>query len=386
MSELKTEPATFRLLEREYYTSEEVFATEWERIFSREWFYACHVSQLPTKGSFIKFPFAGEEIVVVRGEGDAVHAHLNVCRHRGFRLCDEPSGKVRGGFVCGYHQWRFALDGALKNVPQMKDGEYFDFADYGLRTAQVEVWHGMVFLNLSKDEVEPIGNELAAFEAIVSKYEPENTKVAHEKNYEIAANWKVAAENSLECYHCPGTHALLCKVVDVEGLQADLREWISDGDEPEGGASGMRIQAGMQTLSADGTLITDKLLGSCGPEDVAGATSGGVTIMPNLFYAVFYVDHWWTLTFRPLTPTTCVVHDQWFVRADAEAGVDFEVDKLVQIGDVTQSEDNVLIERTQRGIGSAYFTPGPLSEDLERALHDFVSNYSKHMEIDVPET
>lgn len=375
-----TAKRTFALLESEYYTSDEIFAREFERIFAQEWFYACHVSQLPSKGSFIRFPFAGEEIVVVRGEGDAIHAHLNVCRHRGFRLCDESSGRVRGGFTCPYHQWRFDFDGSLSRVPQMSDGEYFDYGDYGLRTAHVELWHGMVFVNLRAGAVEPLRDQLRAYDGVVSKYAPEQTKMIHENQYVLAANWKVAAENSLECYHCPGTHAALCRVVDVAALQADLREWISDPDvEADGGASGMRIQPGMATLSSDGTLITEKLLGGWGPEDVGDSVSGGVTIMPNLFYAVFYIDHWWTLTFRPLTSTTCVVLYQWFVRHDAEPGIDFDVDRLIHMGHVTQSEDNALIERTQRGIESKYYMPGPLSVDLEAALHDFVTNYLKHM-------
>ena len=376
-----TVPRTFTLLGSEYYTSTEIFAREFDRIFSRQWFYAGHVSQLRSKGSFFRFAFGGEEIVVVRGEGDQIHAHLNVCRHRGFRLCEGSEGKVRGGFVCPYHQWKFGFDGSLTNVPQMSDGEYFDFADYGLRTAHVEVWHGLIFLNLHDGPVSPLRDQLGSYEQVVSQYEPERTKMVHEKVYGLDANWKVAAENSLECYHCPGTHALLCQVVDVAGLQADLREWITDPDAAaDGGDKGMRIQQGMETLSADGKLITGKLLGHWRQEDVLGSHSGGVTLMPNLFYGVFYVDHWWALTFRPLTPTTCAVVYQWFVREDAEVGVDFDVDRLIEVGDITQSEDNVLIERTQRGVESKYFVPGPLSTDLEAALHDFVTNYLAHMD------
>lgn len=376
----QTTPGTFTLLERDYYLSPEVFDREFERIFSREWFYACHLSQIPAKGSFVKFPFAGEEVVVVRGDGDAVHAHLNVCAHRGFRLCDEASGRVRGGFTCPYHQWRFDLDGALTRVPQMKDGQYFDFRDHGLRTAHCQVWRGMVFVNLREGAVEPIADLFGPYDEVAARFAPERTKMVREKHYQVAANWKVAAENSLECYHCPGSHPLLCRVVDVAGLQADLREWIAGGESPDGGTGGMRIKQGMQSLSTDGRLISRKLLGGWGPEDVDSAVSGGATIMPNLFYAVFYIDHWWALTFRPITPTTCVVLYQWFVREDAEEGVDYDVDRLVAVGDITQSEDNVLIERTQRGIESRYFAPGPLSVELEAALHDFVSTYQKFMD------
>ena len=73
-------PRTVVLLERDYYTSEDVFAHEYDRIFSREWIYAGRLSQLPHKGSFFKLDYGGEEVVVVRGEGEQVHAHLNVCR------------------------------------------------------------------------------------------------------------------------------------------------------------------------------------------------------------------------------------------------------------------------------------------------------------------
>jgi phenylpropionate dioxygenase-like ring-hydroxylating dioxygenase large terminal subunit len=380
MSDL-SESRTFFLLDREHYTSPEIFDREYERLFSREWFYACHVSQIPTKGSYVKVPWAGEEIIVVRGHGDDVHAHLNVCRHRGFRLCDDDEGKVRGGFTCAYHQWRFNLDGTLAAVPQMKDGEHFDFADYPLRTAHVEVWHGMVFLNLHAGDVEPVSAQLAAYDASVSRFAPESTKFVTEKKYPLSANWKVAVENSLECYHCPGSHATLCKIVDVAGLQADLQAWINDADEEaDGGSRGMPIQQGMQTLSMDGTLITSKLLGDFTEADLGSTVSAGATLMPNLFYAVFYIDHWWALTFRPVSATECVVLYQWFVRGDAEPGVDFEVEDLIAVGHVTQSEDNAIIERTQRGLESRFFTPGPLSVELEAALHDFVSNYQKHMD------
>jgi phenylpropionate dioxygenase-like ring-hydroxylating dioxygenase large terminal subunit len=54
---------------------------------------------VPNKGSFFKFSFGGEEILVVRGDGESVYANLNICRHRGVRICAEETGKVRS-FVC----------------------------------------------------------------------------------------------------------------------------------------------------------------------------------------------------------------------------------------------------------------------------------------------
>ncbi|WP_375479762.1 SRPBCC family protein [uncultured Jatrophihabitans sp.] len=377
---------SFALLEGEYYTSEDIFAKEFDRIFSRDWVYACHISQLPSKGSFVKIEHGGEEIVVVRGAGDALYANLNVCRHRGFRICEADAGKVRA-FVCPYHQWRYDLDGKLSGVPQMKDGEYFDYADFPLATALVEVWQGMVFVNLDPEPTDSLADRLKAFEATVENFAPTKTRLAHETRFEVAANWKVAAENSLECYHCVGTHPTLCKVVDIDGLQADLRQWLVEDDADgaadgsvDQGMGGMRIQAGLETLSADGSLITDKLLGDHGADDIGRGVSGGVTVVPNLFYAAYYIDHWWTLAFRPLSAKRTVIQYQWFVREDAVEGVDYDVAKLIEVGHVTQSEDNVLIERTQSGMDSRYFTPGPIGSDVERALHDFVSNYRTFMD------
>ena len=379
--ETRQHPRTaFQLLTGEYYTSEAVFAKEYERIYSRDWVYAGHTSQFPLKGSYLKFEYGGEEIVVVRGEGDAFHSHLNVCRHRGFRLCSEDSGRVRA-FVCPYHQWRYDLDGRLTRVPQMPDGEYFDYQDYPLRTAQVEVWNSMVFVNLTEGPVQSLRDRLQAFDDMVAKFHPAGTRLVHEESYDIAGNWKVAVENALECYHCPGTHKALCAVVDVEGLQADLRDWLADedGDGPTDlGQSGMRLQAGMKSLSTDGSLITDKLLGSCTEDD--HGISGGVMVVPNFFYAAFYVDHWWTITIRPIAAGRTHLLYSWFVRQDAVEGEDFDVAKLIDVGHTTQSEDNLLIERTQSGLQSRYYAPGPIGADIEPALHDFVANYLKFMD------
>ncbi|CAB4943078.1 unannotated protein [freshwater metagenome] len=381
MNTSPTDKTTFSLLEREYYMSEEIFEREYDRIYSREWIFAAHVSQLPKKGAYVKFSYGGEEIVVVRDEGDQFHANLNVCRHRGFRLCVEETGSVRA-FVCGYHQWRYDLDGSLVGVPQMPDGEYFDYKDFPLRTAQTEVWHGMIFVNLNSVPVEPLGERLAAFDATINKFAPERTKLAHSIKYELDANWKIVVDNALECYHCRGTHQTLCAVVDVAGLMSDLKEWLADtGDGPSDlGQAGMRIRPGMQTLSADGTLIAQKLLGSCTSVDVDDGISGGVMVVPNFFYAAFYVDHWWTIAIRPISARKTELIYSWYVRADAEEGVDFDVDRLIEVGHTTQSEDNRLIARTQAGVESRFFEPGPIGSDVEPALNDFAMNYLKYLD------
>lgn len=369
---------SFELLPREYYTSDEIFAQEYERIFSRDWVYAGHISQFPEKGSFLKLSYGGEDVVVVRGDGDAFHAHFNVCRHRGARICDGQSGKVRT-FVCPYHRWSYNLDGTLRSAPQMRDGEYFDYRDYSLRSAHADVWNGMVFVSLSDDAVEPLGERMSAFDGVAAKFDPAGAKWVHDERYVVNGNWKIATENGLECYHCRGNHQALCAVLDVESLQGDFGEWMTNDDARGLGdlGQGQALRPGMITMSRDGTLISKKLLGACTSED--HGIDGGIMILPNPLYAGFYVDHFWTIAFYPISPSETEVVYSWFVHRDAVEGEDFELEKLIDVGRTTQLEDNELIERTQSGVASRHFVPGPVGADVEPALTEFKANYLRHM-------
>jgi Rieske 2Fe-2S family protein len=370
--------STFELLPREYYTSDEIFAQEYERIFARDWVYAGHISQFPEKGSFLKVAHGGEEVVVVRGDGDSFYAHFNVCRHRGARICDGQSGKVRS-FICPYHRWSYNLDGTLKNAPQMKDGEYFDYRDYSLRTAHADVWNGMVFVSLSDASGEPLVERMSAFAGVAAKFDPACTKFVHEERYLVNGNWKIATENGLECYHCRGNHRALCAVLDVDSLQGDFGEWMTNDDARGLGelGQGQALRPGMITMSRDGSLISSRLLGRCTRDD--HGIDGGIMILPNPLYAGFYVDHYWTIAFYPISPRATEVVYSWFVHRDAVEGEDFELEKLIDVGRTTQIEDNELIERTQSGVESRHFAPGPVAAAVEPALTEFKANYLKHM-------
>src|SRR5690606_25913133 len=82
-------------LTRDDYCSDEVFALERARIFHAGWFYACHVSALPP-GHRRVVDVAGESVIVARTVEGTLHAHANVCRHRGAQLCDATEHAARG--------------------------------------------------------------------------------------------------------------------------------------------------------------------------------------------------------------------------------------------------------------------------------------------------
>jgi len=51
----------------------------------------------------------------------------------------------------------------------------------------------------------------------------------------------------------------------------------------------------------------------------------------------------------------------WLVRADAEEGKDYDLDRLIWLWDVTTHADKRIIERNHQGVMSRYYVPGPLS-------------------------
>lgn len=368
----------FALKPAEYYLSEDIFTEEYRKVFSHDWIYVAHVSHFPEVGSYIKLPYGGEELVCTRGEGGSFYAHFNVCPHRGARICSENSGNARQGFVCPYHKWHFAMDGSLKNVPQMRNGEYFDYSDHALKTAHADVWNGMVFVHLGQREPEPLAKRMEPYDNVAEKFDPAGAKLVHEETFQIAANWKIVVENGLECYHCPGNHKSLARVIDVAALQAEMGEWMQDEDQPETLGNPQRLRAGIQSCSKDGTLITEKLLGKCTADD--HGIAGGIAMMPNPSYIAFYVDHFWTISIRPLSAQATELVYSWFVRDDAEEGRDFDMTRLVEVGHITQVEDKQLCEMTQSGLRSRHYVPGPIVSKVEPGIRDFLLTYAELMD------
>ena len=70
-------------LRADQYLDENHYKLELEKIFYRNWIYACHTNQVPTKGQFLTFSIGDKNIILLRNSSDKFSAFLNVCRHRG---------------------------------------------------------------------------------------------------------------------------------------------------------------------------------------------------------------------------------------------------------------------------------------------------------------
>jgi Rieske 2Fe-2S family protein len=375
-------------LSREFYTDPEIYERDVERIFLRSWQYAGHQSEIPNPGDWFLFEFAGESVIIARTlEGD-ITALLNVCRHRGSRVCVENSGCAKR-LICRYHGWTYDLDGSLVGASRM--GDEFDTSGIGLKRLHVELLDGMIFVNFADRPAAfaPVRDGLAE---CLQPYELQNARVAHRQSYPIAANWKLAVENYCECYHCAPAHPEYSRGHSLahQGIRAgELHDAVmaraaacglSDKsvnhmfrDAPGFGADfgydRYPLIRDHVTGSEDGGPVAP-LLGSIRDYD-GGATD--LQVGPTLF-GLMYCDYVVLYRFTPLGLQASDCDITWLVRGDAEEGRDYDREKLTWLWDVTTQADKAIIERNQAGVNSRYYVPGPLSS-MENYTWKFLSWY-----------
>ena len=205
MSQIDTQvPKPGHSLPRAYYTDPAIFERDLERLLLRHWFCAGHVSTLPTAGDFFLVDMGRESVIICRAADGAVHALLNVCRHRGSRVCVARSGSAAGGgFTCPYHAWSYGLDGRLRTAREMPAA--FRREDVGLKALQVQVLEGLIFVSFAADPPS-LDDATRALAEAAGTHGWARAKVAYRAAFEINANWKLAVENYMECYHCQPAH------------------------------------------------------------------------------------------------------------------------------------------------------------------------------------
>jgi glycine betaine catabolism A len=195
-----------------YYVDPALFQREQAAIFGRLWVCAGREEEVVAGGDYLLAEVAGESVLVVRGRDGRVRAFLNVCRHRGARLCTAERGHLPGALQCRYHAWTYGLDGRLTGAPNALGQPGFDPADHGLMPVHLAEWSGLIWVCLDPAPP-PLAAHLDA--ALIERlgetetfagYRMAALRLGHRIVYEVAANWKVVVENFMECYHCAIAH------------------------------------------------------------------------------------------------------------------------------------------------------------------------------------
>ncbi len=187
------------------FTDPETNRLEMERIFTRTWLYVAHESEIPNPGDFVTRTMGDDPVVVWRGQDGKVRVFLNVCRHRGRRVCSEDMGKA-AHFKCPYHGWTYGNNGELISVPFFEGYQgQLDKDLLGLyETPQLEIFHGLIFANWDA-KAESLGDYLGearwVLDLLFGRTEGMEV-VGAPMRWEADANWKLAAAN----FAGDGTH------------------------------------------------------------------------------------------------------------------------------------------------------------------------------------
>lgn len=341
------------------YTDAVVFAAEQERIFERTWACVALAADLAAPGAFRTVTVGRESVVLVRGRDDTLRAFLNVCRHRGARVCVEQEGQLRRNLQCPYHAWTYSLTGELISAPNLNAMPDVDRAAYGLHRVALREWLGYVWICLAAEppsfETDVVGEVVARLGDVdsIDRYDVAGLVLGRRIRYDVAANWKLIIENFMECYHCATIHPELTEVLPefADGWAAQY--YVGHGAQFGPSTAGFTV---------DGRPGADRLPGIDPDQD---RRYYAITIKPQVFVNLV-PDHVIVHRMTPLAPDRTVVECDWLFAPGASVP-----DESVELFHRVNAQDFAACERTQPGMGSRAYRAGGVLVPSEHHIGEF---------------
>jgi choline monooxygenase len=316
-----------------WYDDADVLRREQERIFARTWQYVAHAGELANAGDYVTAQLGRIPVVLTRAEDNELRALANVCVHRGSLVADGAGN--RHTLQCPYHAWTYGLDGTLRAAPRAD----FDVDGMSLVALRLERWGPFLFANADADAA-PLADVLGDVPEQLARagIDVDSLAFHHRTRWSVDANWKLVAENFLECYHCAVAHPSFSATVDVSPAAYALEEgrWHSSQRAHLRNGDG----AGQFHFLWPGTVI-------------------------NVFPGAA------NLSIGSLTPAgtarTERVLDYFFVPGEDERWIG----ELLELDDTVGREDTALVERVQAGVSAGVLESGRLLGDAERLVAHF---------------
>ena len=173
----------------------------------------------------------------------------------------------------------------------------------GLDRVLLTEWAGNLYLNLDQTSDLTISDAMIPGPTTLNNWPLSTLKVRHRMQFDIRCNWKIFWENYLECYHCPGIHPELCRIVPLyqAGLATDHLKSGFKGED--------RVANGVESWPETGRAIAPTLEGLSKAEVKAGHTF--LEIYPNQ-YIVAHPDYVRQVSILPSAPgVTRVTKRSW---------------------------------------------------------------------------
>ncbi len=349
-------------LPKEMYVDAAAWGREREQVMTREW--TCVGRRvdlgLSEPERVLVLDVLGESVLVTSDGDGGLHAAYNVCRHRGAQLVapsavqdDRPRACEVAALRCPYHSWTYALSGELLRAPHT-DG--LDRSAFSLHPVAVAEWAGFVFVRLTAVADTPLMGALS--EAVqrpartLVNYDLGSLVTARTLTYDVAANWKVIAENYNECYHCGPVHPELTRLVPVFGGGGLDIDWDA----------GVPHREGAWTFTLSGTSERAPFPGLDPDERVRHK---GELVYPNLMLSCS-AEHVAAFILTPLAVDRTRIECLLLFHPDAVADPGFDPSDAAELWDLVNKQDWAICESVQRGMSSRAYQHGwfaPMEDD-----------------------
>src|SRR5258707_11824465 len=340
-----------------YYFDPSFAEPEKENIFARTWQIVGHTDRLPNPGSFFTAELAGEPLLITRNAAGEIKGFYNVCKHRAGPPA-EGCGE-RKVFRCGYHGWTYSLDGALLNAPECEGVANFRREEFGLMPVRVEVWAGLIFVNLDP-QAQPLLQSLGQLPMRAARFELDKMKLYERREYEMACNWKTYIDTYLEGYHLPSVHPGLNRELDYSSYTTEL-------------FSNYSLQAS-PIRGPENEASTQRRYSQAKGDD----TAEYFWVFPNWMLNC-YPDNVSVNIVLPVSAERSIAIFEWYFPPETLKTQASE--QTVRFSDEIQMEDARICEVVQKNLRSRSYSRGRYSVKQEKGVHHFHYLYAEQMDL-----
>jgi nitrite reductase/ring-hydroxylating ferredoxin subunit len=211
-------------------SDEQLYRIEMERIFARTWLLLGHETEIPKAGDFIVRDMGEDNVIVSRDRKDEIHVSLNVCPHRGMKVCTAEAGNTQV-HRCIYHGWAFRADGSFVGAPVEKErmhGDVYTKDQLGLKKARVHLYGGLIFATWNIDGPsfdEFLGDIKFYLDQLFCRTDGGLEMLGPPQRFILPCNWKIPSEQSAS----DGFHTLtLHRSLMEGGIMGGTPETIYD--------------------------------------------------------------------------------------------------------------------------------------------------------------
>lgn len=355
------DPAKSYTLPARFYISPEIYDLEKDAIFYKSWHYAGHVSQVAEPRMYFTTKIHQQNIFIAKADDGEIRAFYNVCAHRGHLLL-EGSGK-KNLITCPYHAWAFDFHGNLVNARNSENVDGFDKNDFPLKSIRLEIFCGMIMINLDPD-AKAFSETYDGLEDEIRQYMPsvDGLAYAQRDTFTVASNWKVLVDNFLECYHCAPAHRDFVDLVNMESYRTITHKRYSS-----------------QCAAAPNTTSSTAFNFEPGDVDFGYA---GFFVWPNITIWLYPGEaNMSVLQMNPSAPESTIEYQDWFTTGgklspQLKEAADYQKNVL-------QPEDITLCENVQQGLHSKSYNQGRFIVDNGRTeLSEHAVHHFQHMVAD----